>query len=66
MKKSSYLESVVVDLLSIVAPSNCSIFCCALFYVHSSFAIIVMEKGELVALISLSTWCLVFAVLHLF
>ena len=34
-------------------------FCCTLFYVHSSFAIILMEKIELVALLSLSSWCLV-------
>ena len=29
---------------------NCSMFCCALLYVHSSFAIISMEKRELIAL----------------
>ena len=28
-------------------------FCCALLYVHSSFAIILMGKRELVALLSL-------------
>ena len=28
---------------------NCSMFCCALIYVHSSFAIISMGKRELVA-----------------
>ena len=33
--------------------------CCTLFYVHSSFATILMEKRELVALLSLSSWCLV-------
>ena len=38
---------------------NCSMFCCALLYVHSSFAIILMGKRELVALLSLSSWCLV-------
>ena len=36
---------------------NCSMFCCALLYVHSSFAIILMGKRELVALLSLSFWC---------
>ena len=36
---------------------NCSRFCCALLYVHSSFAIILMGKGELVALLSLSSCC---------
>ena len=30
-----------------------------LFYVHSSIAIILMGKRELVALLNLSSWCLV-------
>ena len=36
-------------------------FWCALLYiyVHSSFAIILMEKRELVALFGLSSWCIV-------
>ena len=34
-------------------------FCCVLLYVHSSFAIILTGKRELVALLSLSSWCLV-------
>ena len=38
---------------------NCSIFCCMLLYVHSSIAIILMRKRELVALLYLSSWCLV-------
>ena len=38
---------------------NCSMFCYAFLYVHSSFAIILMGKRELVALLSLSSWCLV-------
>ena len=38
---------------------NCSMLCCALLCVHSSFAIILMGKRELVALLSLSSWCLV-------
>ena len=38
---------------------NCSTFCCTLLYVHSSIAIILMEKRELVALLNLSSWCLV-------
>ena len=37
-------------------------FCCALLYVHSSFANIFMGKRELVALLSLSSWCLVIVV----
>ena len=35
---------------------------CALLYAHSSFAIILMGKRELVALLSLSSWCLVVVV----
>ena len=38
---------------------NCSMFCCTLL---SSFAIILMGKRELVALLSLSSWCLVIVV----
>ena len=41
---------------------NCSLFCCTLLYVHSSFAIILMGKRELVVLLSLSAWCLVIVV----
>ena len=41
---------------------NCSMFCCTLLYVHSSFAIILMGKRELVALLKLSFWCLVIVV----
>ena len=37
----------------------CSMFCCALLYVHSSIAIILMGKRELIALLYLSSWCLV-------
>ena len=37
---------------------NCSMFCCTLFYVHSSIAIILMGKRELIALLNLSSWCL--------
>ena len=37
---------------------NCSMFCCTLLNVHSSIAIILMGKRELVALFNLSTWCL--------
>ena len=38
---------------------NCSMFCCTLLYVNSSIAIISMGKRELVALLNLSSWCLV-------
>ena len=58
--------SVVNDSLFIVTPivGVCiySMFCCTLLYVHSGFAIILMGKRELVALFSLSFWCLVIVV----
>ena len=39
---------------------NCSMFCSyVLLYVCSSIAIILMGKRELVALLNLSSWCLV-------
>ena len=38
---------------------NCSMFCCTVLYVHSSIAIILMGKRELVALLNLSSRCLV-------
>ena len=38
---------------------NFSMFCCTLLYVLSSIAIILMGKRELVALLNLSSWCLV-------
>ena len=47
----------------IVGFCNCSMFCCALLYVHSSLAIISMRKRELVALLSLSSCCLVIVLL---
>ena len=34
-------------------------FCFTLLYVHSSIAIILMGKRELVALLNLTPWCLV-------
>ena len=36
-------------------------FCCTLLYVRSTIAIILMGKRELVALLNLSSWCLVMA-----
>ena len=57
---------VAVDLLFIVTHTvgfcNCFLFCCKFLYVPSSFAIILMGKRELVALLSLSSWCLVIVV----
>ena len=45
--------SVVVYLLFIFAPivgvCNCSMFCCMLLYVHSSFEMMLMGKREIVA-----------------
>ena len=38
---------------------NCSMFFCMLLDVHSSIAIILMWKRELVALLNLFLWCLV-------
>ena len=55
--------SVAFDFLFIVTPivgvCDCSMFCCTLFCVRSSIAIILMGKIELVALLNLSSWCLV-------
>ena len=59
-------QIVVADLLFIVTPivgvCNVSMFCCTLLYVPSSFAIILMGKRELVALLGLSSWCLMIVV----
>ena len=41
---------------------NCSMFCYKLLYVHTRIAIILMGNRELVALLSLSSWCLVMVV----
>ena len=38
---------------------SCSMFCCTLLYVHSTIVIILMGKRELIALLNLSSWCLV-------
>ena len=38
---------------------NCFMFCCMLLNLHSSIAIILVGKRELVALLNLSSWCLV-------
>ena len=38
---------------------NCSMFCCMLLNDHSSIAIILMGKRELIALLDLSSWYLV-------
>ena len=63
LSHKTYFGSVVVDFLFIVTPivgvCNCSMFCCTLLYVHSSITIILMGKRELIALLNLSSWCLV-------
>ena len=41
---------------------GCSMFCCVFLYVPSSFANILMGKRKLVALLGLSSWCLVIVV----
>ena len=43
----------------IVGVCNCSMVCCALLYIHSGIAIILVGKRELVVLLNLSSWCLV-------
>ena len=57
------LCSFRVDFLFIVTPivgvCNWSMYFCTLLYVHSSIAIILMGKRELIALLNLSSWCLV-------
>ena len=45
--------------MSTMGVCNCFMFCCTLLYVHSSVAIILMRKRELVVLRNLSSWCLV-------
>ena len=53
---------LVVYVTPIVGVCYCSMFWCTLLYVHSSFAIILMGKREPVALLRLSSWCLVIVV----
>ena len=51
------------DFLFTVTPNvgacGCSVFCCALLCVRSGVAVILMGKREVVALLGLSSWCLV-------
>ena len=60
---AGYYAVLAVLLLFIVTPivgvCNCAMFCCTLLYVHSSIAIILMGKRELIALLNLTSWCLV-------
>ena len=50
-----HYEPCLIILASIVELCDCSLFCCALLYVHSSSAIILMGKRELVAYLCLSS-----------
>ena len=50
--------NVLFVVTPIVGVCKCSMFCCTLLYLHSSIAIILMGKRELVALLK-SSWCLV-------
>ena len=58
---AEFLAHLLFTVTPIVGVYYCSMFCCTLLYVHSSFAIILMGKRELVTLLSLSSWCLVYA-----
>ena len=60
--KPSFNKENLFIVTPIVGVFNCSMFCSTLLYAHSSFAIILMGKRELVALLSLSSWCLVLVV----
>ena len=64
--RSKAVVLLLLAFLFIVTPIvrviSCSMLCCTLFYVHSSFAIILMGKRKLVALLSLSSWCLLMVV----
>ena len=53
------MQEVLFIATAIVRVCYCSMFCCTLLYVHSSIVIILMGKRELVALLNLSSWCLV-------
>ena len=56
IKPGFYANPVVTPIVGVC---NCSMFCCTLLYVHSSIAIILIGKRELIALLNLSSWCLV-------
>ena len=63
LNKLKFILALLLLTFFIVTPimgvCNCSTFCCTLLYVHSSIAIILMGKRQLVALLNLSSWCLV-------
>ena len=55
--------SVVVGFFFVVAPvvgvCDCFVFCCSLLCVRSGVAVVLMGRWGLVALLGLSSWCLV-------
>ena len=58
--KAVVLLLMTFCLLSLPLWESVIVLCfCTLLYVHSSIAIILMGKRELVALFNLSSWCLV-------
>ena len=59
LSKIMLIIKAMLIVTTIMGFCNCSMFCCALLYAHSSFAIILMGKRELVVLLSLTSWCLV-------
>ena len=56
------LSLILLIASPIVGFCNCSMLCCVLLFVHSSFTIISMGKRDLVVLLCLSFWCLVIVV----
>ena len=61
-KKVALLLLTCCLLLLPLWDSEIVLFCCTFLHVPSSFAIILMGKKELVALLSLSSWCLMIIV----
>ena len=57
--KRDKMRGFLFIVTPIVGVCNCSMFCCTLLCVRSSIAIILMVKRELVALLNLSSACLV-------
>ena len=55
LSKTNKLDSLLI-VTPIVGFCNCSMFCCALLCVHSSFAIISMGIRELFAFLCLPSW----------
>ena len=53
---------MLLIVIPIVGAYNCSLFCCALLFVRSGFAIISIGKRELIALLCLSSWYFVIVV----